>query len=414
LLLLFPATSYRIDAFVEASKALDLDLILGTNLPAAAARFGVPVVRVEFDSAQRTLEQLSRADQQLEGVLAVDERSAQLAARLAQALCKEACFHEVAGVQAAADKRLMRSRLSEADVLVPRYRVLAAGQVSSKLDTVQFPCVVKPPMLSGSQGVLRADDGDQLAAAVARVRGILERHPSELRQQPGFFELIIEDYIEGDELAVEGLMHRGSLQLYAIFDKPDVLSGPTFEETIYVTPSRHPLALQQAVVRAAERAAVVLGLCHGPIHAELRLGPGGPVLIEIAGRSIGGLCSRVLARLLGPEGLETRLLRNAIGQPPPPLPTPRVEASGVMMIPVPRSGVLRSVEGLEQARAVAGVEAVTIAAQPGEAIRKLPEGASYLGFIFAHGATPEVVEQTLRRAHGQLSFDLKPLLDTFL
>ncbi len=412
LLLLFPATSYRIDAFVEAAAELPLDLVLGCNLPAAAVRFGLPVVQVDFDSAERTLARLEKAALRIDAVLAVDERSALLAAQLAEAHGKQAGFHEVAGVQAAADKRLMRARLSQAGVVVPRHQVLAAGQSMQTLgEPVRYPCVVKPPMLSGSQGVLRADDADQLEVAVARVRAILQRHPSELRRQSGFFELIIEDYVEGEELAVEGLMARGVLQLFAIFDKPDALAGPTFEETIYVTPSRQPAALQETVVEVAERAAVALGLVHGPIHAELRLGPNGPVLIEIAGRSIGGLCSRVFARLLGSHGLETRLLCNAIGRAPMPLPLAWDEASGVMMIPVPRSGVLRGVDGLEQARAITGVEAVTIAVEPGEAIRKLPEGARYLGFIFAHAGTPAAVEEALRRAHALLRFHWKTLLD---
>jgi biotin carboxylase len=270
-----------------------------------------------------------------------------------------------------------------------------------------FPCVVKPPMLSGSQGVIRADAPEALARALERVRQVLHRHPSPLRSEAGFFDLLVEGYVDGEEVAVEGLMRSGELQLFAIFDKPDALEGPYFEETIYLTPSRKDPEPQRQLVAAAEAAALALGLGDGPIHAELRLDAEGPVLIEIAARSIGGLCSRALRHQLG--SLEERLLRHAVGLPAEALPA-AAPASGVMMIPVPRSGVLRGVEGVDEARAVAGIDAVEITIERGETVRALPDGASYLGFLFAHGATAMGVEAALRRAHGALRFQLHPLL----
>jgi biotin carboxylase len=267
-------------------------------------------------------------------------------------------------------------------------------------------------MLTGSQGVIRADDPDELARAVARVRRILERHGSEARATPGFFDVIVEDYIPGREVAVEALMTNGAMTPLAIFDKPDDLTGPFFEETLYVTPSRLPEADQDAILDVTARAACALGLVHGPIHAELRTEGGRAQVVELAGRSIGGLCSHVFRLAAGP--LEDLLLAHAAGLPlEATMERARERAAGVMMIPVPRSGVLKDVGGVEEARAVPGIDGVTIALKPGDAIRALPEGASYLGFIFAQGRSPGDVESALREAHGKLRFSFAPLLDAW-
>jgi hypothetical protein len=282
-------------------------------------------------------------------------------------------------------------------------------------------------MLSGSQGVIRADDSEQLAAAVDRVQRILSRHPSEQSRREGFWQLLIEDYVPGPEVALEGVVSGGRLEVVAIFDKPDPLEGPHFEETLYVTPSRQRADVQSCVVAVTERAVCAMGLTDGPIHAELRLGgppsenPGEepvgiePVVIEIAARSIGGLCSRALHHVLGgddgPGSLEALLLARALGRRV--ARPPASGASGVMMLPVPRDGVLKAVHGLDEARAVPGVDAVTIAIEPGQAVRGLPEGNSYLGFAFAHADEPATVEAALRRAHGCLRFDLAPMLATY-
>jgi len=257
--------------------------------------------------------------------------------------------------------------------------------------------------------VIRADDPAELAAAMARARSILARHPSGAAALPDFHRLLVEDYLPGREVAVEAILTRGELRPIAIFDKPDDLTGPFFEETLYVTPSRLPASLQSEILDVTARAARALGLSHGPIHAELRADGSRAAVVEIAARSIGGLCSRVLQLVAGP--LEDLLVRHAAGLPADeiPLQSPSA-AAGVMMMPIPRSGVLRGVTGLDQARAVPGIEGVTVAIAKGEAIRALPEGASYLGFIFARGATPGEVERALRDSFASLCFDLAPLL----
>jgi biotin carboxylase len=403
-LLLVPATSYRALAFVSAAARMGLPLEIGTDSPAALAHFGLPIHAVDFNDLAVTLAALGAA--RFAGVVATDEKSAWLAAELAQAGITAGRYHRPSGVEAARDKRLMRAVLSRAGVLVPGHVVLSADGEPGAL-APRFPCVVKPPMLSGSQGVIRADDRPELERAVARTRAILQRHPSELRELAGFFDILVEDYIAGDEVAVEAIVRDGELTLLALFDKPEPLVGPFFEETIYVAPSSKPDELQRRIVSVAHQAALALGLRDGPIHAELRLDGDRPVVIEIAARSIGGLCSRALVLRCG--SLEERLLALAAGYPDPPL-SPQAPAIGVMMIPVPRSGVLRGAFGIDRARAVAGIDGVELTVLPEQAVRALPEGNSYLGFIFAHGASSGEVVASLKAAHAELRFDLKPLL----
>ncbi|HHH28481.1 MAG TPA: ATP-grasp domain-containing protein [Polyangiaceae bacterium] len=412
-LLCVPATSYRPGAWVAAAEATGVELVLATDLPAAVRRYELPTVAVDFADVAASLAEL--ASYELDAVAAVDERSAALAATVARQ--RGLPFHSVEGVEAARDKRLMRTRLLEAGVPVPAFRRHAPGD---RLDAPTYPCVVKPPMLSGSQGVIRADDPDELTAAVDRVRRILARHPSPLRALEGFDELLVEAFVPGPEVAVEAVMTGGKLELIALFDKPDPLDGPYFEETLYVTPSRHPDPMQERIIRAAEHAARALGLGDGPIHAELRLGAEGPVILEVAARSIGGLCAQALHHVLGgergPASLEALLLARSL-RLPVDRPSPRA-ASGVMMLPVPRDGVLRAIHGLEAACAVPHVHAITVTVERGQAVRGLPEGNSYLGFAFAHAPLVAddpagLVEEALRRAHGLLRFELAPLLQRY-
>jgi biotin carboxylase len=265
--------------------------------------------------------------------------------------------------------------------------------------------VLKPLVLSASRGVIRADSEAEFVAAFTRIAALLETPEVRQHHPDGRDRILVEDFIPGTEVALEGLLNHGELNTLAIFDKPDPLDGPFFEETIYVTPSRLPLETQRAIERCVARAASALGLEGGPVHAEVRLNQQGPWLIEIAARSIGGLCSRTLRFGTGMT-LEEIILRHALD-----LPIASIErehrAAGVMMIPIPRGGVLEDVGGLEAARAVAGIEDVTISIHKGEEVVPLPEGARYLGFIFARGATPADAERALRNAHARLSFVIR-------
>jgi biotin carboxylase len=409
LLLLFPSQSYRVEAFVRAAERAGVELWLGTDLPAAFTRLGPPVLGVDLRAPEAAAAEIARvaATTPFAGILGTNESSAVVAAMAAARLGLPGGSPE--GARAARDKRLMRELLARAGVPSPKHRVLAPDvEATAITGEVSFPCVVKPPMLTGSQGVIRADDAASLIAAVARVRRILARHGSDARAEPGFFDVVVEDYLPGREVAVEAIMTDGALLPLAIFDKPDELTGPFFEETLYVTPSRLDAAAQADVLDVTARAARALGLTHGPIHAELRSEGGRSAVVELAARSIGGLCSRVFTLVAGP--LEDVLLAHAAGLPLP-AHARGAAAAGVMMMPIPRSGVLIRAEGLDEARRVPGVDGVTVAIQPGDAIRALPEGASYLGFIFASGATPEGVEAALREAHAALRFTWAPLLE---
>jgi biotin carboxylase len=270
-----------------------------------------------------------------------------------------------------------------------------------------YPCVLKPLGLSASRGVIRADSPAQFVDAFLRIGRIL-RQP-EISKESGSGSIQVEAFIPGRELAVEGLITRGRLQILAIFDKPDPLDGPFFEETIYVAPSREPAAVQRAIESTTAHAAAALGLWHGPIHAEMRVNERGVWMLEIAARPIGGLCARVL-RFAGEMGLEELIVLHAIGRAPERL-EPAAAASGVMMIPVPCAGVFESVAGVEEAAAVTGVDDVVITAKPGERLVPLPEGASYTGFIFASCSNAGAVEQSLRSACSRLRFHVLPALE---
>jgi biotin carboxylase len=263
-----------------------------------------------------------------------------------------------------------------------------------------YPCVLKPRGLSASRGVIRANNETEFVEAFRRIRKL------------GETDLQVESYIAGREFAVEGLVTKGRLQPLAVFDKPDPLEGPYFEETIYVTPSRERADVQEELLETVARAVEALGLRHGPVHAELRYNREGAWILETAARPIGGLCAKAL-QFAPSVPLEELILRHALGQD---VSGARLAdpAAGVMMIPIPKSGIYESVSGIEQAQAITGIEEVVVTAKPGQHVVPLPEGASYLGFIFARGSTPERVETALREAHARLAFGIQPALETFM
>jgi biotin carboxylase len=276
----------------------------------------------------------------------------------------------------------------------PEHRV--GADVAALAREVGLPCVVKPLSLSASQGVIRANTPAEARAAAERIRAILG--------DPGA-DLLVEGFVPGDEVAVEAMLVDGRLEVLAVFDKPDPLDGPYFEETIYVTPSRKPPAVLEKVHRLTAQAAGALGLTNGPVHAELRVAESITVL-ELAARSIGGLCGRSLRFGLG-VSLEEVILRHALGLPLDHLRREDL-ASGVMMLPIARAGTLREVRGQDEARAVPGIAGLEISIAPGRPLVPLPEGDRYLGFMFAKADTPEEVERALRTAHSRLDVVIDP------
>ncbi len=300
----------------------------------------------------------------------------------------------------------MRALLSRAGVPQPAFRLHAIDEdpAAAALGTA-FPCVLKPTFLAASRGVIRANDPAEFVEAWRRIAALLGEPEVAARGGAAAREILVEGFVPGMEVALEGLLDAGALRVLALFDKPDPLSGPYFEETIYVTPSRLPEDLQARCAGAAEAGARALGLAHGPVHAEMRINGDGVFSIEIAARSIGGLCARTLRFGTG-LSLEELILRHALG-----IGTDREErerlAAGVMMIPIPRGGVLDEVRGLEAARAIPDVVDVTISATRGQPIVPLPEGDRYLGFIFSRAATPGRAEAALREAHARLEFVIR-------
>ncbi len=404
--LLFLSTrSYRAGLFLQAARDLQVPLTIVSNAPSPLATDPLGHLTVDFtrprEAAQAVLAFARR--QPVRAVLAAEDEGVEAAAAAAAALGLP--HHPLEAVAATRDKYLLRQGVEEAGLLSPWYcRYPLDADAERLAEEVPYPCVLKPLFLSASRGVLRADSPEAFVRAFRRV-GWLLRQPAvreEGGERAGY--LLVEAYIPGIEVAVEGLVRRGDFQVLAIFDKPDRLEGPTFAETLYVTPSRLPAEKQKEIAEAAARAARALGLAEGPAHLELRLNSQGVWVVDVAARSIGGLCAKVL-RLAGGVTLEGILLRHALGRS---LPTLSLEglAGGVMMIPVPRPGRLRSAVGREAAESVPGVEEVLITVPTGEKVVPLPDDGRYLGFIFARGETPQAVEAALREAYARLHFDI--------
>jgi biotin carboxylase len=407
IILLMPSLTYRATAFVAAADRLGLEVVRGLDMPKPLARFWKPTLPLDFRDPDRAVQDLVTYARQhpVRAIVAVDDAATVLAASAGAEL---GLSHNAPhAAYAARNKHVMRQRLLEADAPSPGFVLYHSDDDPRAIaPTLRYPCVVKPLLLSGSQGVIRADDQEGFMRAFRRTRAIVLGTGGE-PGEGGKGHLLVEDYIPGVEVVLEGILAAGHLQVLAVFDKPDPLEGPFFEETIYVTPSRLPPDAQQAIVACATAACGALGLREGPIHAELRLNDQGPWVVEVAGRSIGGLCSKILR--FGTEGssLEELILRRAMGMDVGMLER-EGRAGGVMMLPIPRAGVLHGVDGLEEAQAVPGIEEIDITTPLKHPLVPLPEGSSYLGFVFAHGERPEDVEAALREAQRRLRFRIVP------
>ncbi len=397
--------TYRATAFWEAGQALGIECQRAVDMEAGLAASGHHGWGFPFAQTERAVEQIARAHARKPwtAILALDDSGSDLAARACQFLGLP--HNSPAATRAARDKYEMRRQLAAGGLACPAFtRVEPEDDLQAVAQTMGFPLVLKPLNRNGSQGVIRVNGPVELERAAARLLSVIQGHAT--RTRPPF---LMESYIPGAEFAVEALVADQTLQVLAIFDKPDPLEGPFFEESIYVTPSRESEARQNLIRDTTQHAAQALGLGFGPVHAELRLNDRGAWIIEVAGRSIGGLCSRTLQFGMA-ESLETLILRQACGLPMSDL-TPTGAGSGVMMIPIPQAGIFRGVEGLEAAGAVDGITSVEITAQTGYTLKPLPEGNSYLGFIFAEAANPQRAEQALREAHACLAIRMQPEID---
>ncbi len=402
LLLLLPTTTYRAEAFLSAARRLNLDVTVASD-GATILKTQRPTefLHLNFrdpDEASRDVVRVARQSP-IDAVIGVDDPTTVLAAHLSAAL--DLPHNDVASVSAARNKHLMRQLLHRHGVPAPNFEVFPYDADPASLPkAVSFPCVVKPLILSASCGVIRANNPAEFEAAFRRVGALLTTLGLTAKEEAGRL-ILVEDFMPGGEVALEGLLMAGTLRVLALFDKPDPLDGPFFEETIYVTPSRLPNRTQQEIVVCAQAAAQALGLREGPMHSEFRVNDQGVWVVELAARSIGGQCSRTL-RFATDLSLEELILRHALRMPLPLLERAS-GAAGVMMLPIPSRGIFREVRGQEDARRVPGIEELTITARPGEELVPLPEGTRYLGFLIARGEMPDAVEKALREAHRRLT-----------
>ena len=411
ILLLLPTRTYRATDFLAAALKLDVEVVVASEEAATTAElsprhtlvldFSAPTVATE------TILEFNRTHP-LTAIVGVDDDTTLLATTASEALGLP--HNPVASAKATRDKYLLRKTLAQNGVSVPAYHRFSIYDDPTEKTQINFPCVIKPLSLSASRGVIRADTPTEFIEAFQRTTKLLHalRRADEIsssKEHPSQY-VLVEDYIPGIEVALEGILLDGELKTLTIFDKPDPLEGPFFEETLYITPSRLSTDIQKALHRVTTEAADALGLRHGPVHAELRYNDNGAHLIEIAARTIGGLCARTLRFGTG-MSLEELVIRHAIGEPVETFQREQ-QAAGVMMIPVPKAGILGEVRGETAAYRVDGIVEVNITIPIGGEVVPLPEGARYLGFIFARAETPEVVETALREAHRRLTFIILP------
>ncbi|HXG65467.1 MAG TPA: ATP-grasp domain-containing protein [Blastocatellia bacterium] len=404
-MLLLPTTTYRTKAYLDAARKLGVEVTAVAERPSTLAdKNPAGLLTLDFLHPERAAVAAREFAKQfpIDAIIPVDEDTAVAAAWVARELRLQ--HNSVESVQIAKNKYLMRQALAHTGLRVPRFwHFTLDDDLEDVARRVSYPVVVKPVFLSTSRGVMRADNEAEFIAAARRLEKILSRPDIARRGGAAAHEAMAEEFIPGFEVALEGLLTDGKLRVLAIFDKPDPLNGPFFEETIYVTPSRLSAEEQEQIAEDTQAAVRAMGLMKGPVHAELRVNESGAWVVEVAARAIGGLCSRTLRFGEAGISLEELILRHALGQDVQSLERER-DAAGVMMIPIPRAGVLKEVRGLDAAKNVPHIEDVIISAHITQEVLPPPEGASYLGFIFSRAATPDVAEAALREAHKRLEF----------
>ena len=404
ILLLLPTKTYRAKAFLSAASQLGVAVAIGSDQPQTLSELSPRKSLVlNFSKPEKATEEIVAFahTHPIDAVVGVDDDTTVLVSMVSKALSLP--HNSVESARTTRSKYQMREVLATGGIPSPHFELVSISADPAEIASgVNFPCVLKPLSLSASRGVIRANSATEFVKAFHRVVSILGSSDVKSRKDARAQQILVEDFIPGIEVALEGILIRGRLKVLAIFDKPDPLDGPFFEETLYVTPSRLPVDVQNDIISCTARTAQVLGLREGPVHAELRVNDDGAWIIEIAARSIGGLCARTLRFGTG-ISLEELIIRHAMGMEVESLQRER-QPAGVMMIPIPHAGVLREVRGKTDSEKVSGIEEVTISIPIGQEVLPLPEGAKYLGFIFARGSTPESVEASLREAHRRLEF----------
>ncbi|MDX1447435.1 MAG: ATP-grasp domain-containing protein [Acidimicrobiia bacterium] len=391
-LVIVPNDSYRAADFVAAASGLGVDLAIASEErpPLRPDDRFVEIDCAEPEASAEAIADLA-ARTPIDAVVAADDTGVEIAARASRLLGLRS--NDPVAAAATLDKSTMRSLLAAGEVPQPRFLTLELeDDPAAVVASFEGPVVIKPTMLSAGRGVLRVDSPSEAAPAAERIRGIVRTHGRDPSRP-----LLVERYVDGPEISVEAILWEGEIEVLAIFDKPVPMTGPTFEETIFVTPSRQPPEIVVEVERVVAAAVRALGLGEGPIHAELRIENGRPQMIEVAGRTIGGLCGRALRFGLLGAPLEALVLRNALGMRKQSLRRER-SASGVLMVPVPRAGRVRSIKGLEAVDELGGITGVEVTAPVGTRVAPPPDGDRYVGFVFARAEDPAAVEAVLRQA----------------
>ncbi len=408
LLLIAPHNSYRISPYISAAQKMGVEVMVASTSEHSLVSEVAEGLRINLNASNENIEQtlkpILKAHQEkpFTGVIATDDSAVSLASHAARAL--KLPHNSPAAVQLTYRKDLARDCLQQHGVPVPEHvRIDLSADIAKQIANLPYPCIIKPLSLSGSRGVIRVNDPKSCLIACKRIQKITQELADEESQR----YLLAESYIPGIEVAVEAMLNNGELQLLALFDKPDPLEGPYFEETYYITPSRLPKHQQKLITQRVTDACSAYGLVNGPVHAELRLHNGEAWILEVAARTIGGQCAQLLKQGAG-HGLEELVIAQATGKS---LQTKISDkAAGVLMIPIPNAGILRRVEGLTAARRILHIVEVEISVREGYELIPLPEGAAYLGFIFAQGPNPESVENALREAHACLKFVTAPVM----
>jgi len=393
---ILPTSTYRAADFVKAAESLDIDLVVASEEP-PPFDMGDRYLQIDCSDPVKAAESIAALGETvpIDGVAAADDQGVMVAAHTAALLGLPGNRPEAAA--ATRNKLAMREALATAEVRQPRFAALRPDDSPADVaGDIGFPVVIKPLDRSASQGVIRADDEAGAETAAARARGIVGEQAT----------LLVESYLPGDEIAIEGILSDGQLTVLAVFDKPDTSDGPHFPETLFITPSRQPENALAEAERTAGAAVRALGLSSGPVHIELRLEGARAGVVEVAARSIGGLCSRSLNFGLMGTTLESLILRNAIGRSRDDMRRQRV-ASGVLMIPTPASGILATVAGESETRDIPGITGIDFTIRPGGSVVAPPEGDRYLGFVYARAGSPEEVESALRKAMSTLEVQLE-------
>jgi formate-dependent phosphoribosylglycinamide formyltransferase (GAR transformylase) len=405
LLIVATTTGYQLKMYREAALRLGVDVSLATDrCHVLDDPWGDHAIPVRFDALEESAAALAEG-RSFDAVVAIGDRPAYLAALVAERL--RIPFHRPQAAAAAINKFTTRECFRQAGLPVPQYSRISVDEDARALaQKLPYPCVLKPLGLSTSRGVVRVNDPQEFVSAFKRIRALLKIPSIARLKDPALNYIQVETFVPGCEFALEGLVTDGRLQVLTLFDKPDPLDGPYFQETIYVSPSRQPPGVQEAIRKTAQAAVTALGLQQGPVHAEMRVGGGRVWMLEAAPRSIGGLCAKAIVFGNGAP-LEEVVVRHALGEDVSDLRV-RAEAAGVMMIPVPRAGIYRSTDGVHDAEAIA--DEVVVTAKEGQRVLPLPEGNTYLGFLFAYGGTALEIEDRLRRAHNALRFEIAEIL----